>query len=145
MRNEIRAAFDRGMPMYAECGGLMYLTEGIVDAQNARHAMVGILPGRSIMTGRLTLGYRIARARHDNWMWRAGETIRGHEFHYSVSENRPADLAPAYELLPSAFQPQMRLDGAYVSNLFASYVHLHFLAQPQLAERFVYAAEAWRK
>ena len=141
MRAEIRAAFRAGIPIYAECGGLMYLTEEIVDA----HAMVGILPGQSVMTGRLTLGYRTARAVSDSWLWRAGETIRGHEFHYSTWENRPADLAAAYDLLPNEFQREVRVDGAQIGNVFASYVHLHFLAYPELAERFVSAAASVRK
>jgi cobyrinic acid a,c-diamide synthase len=145
IRAEIRSAFRAGLPMYAECGGLMYLTEEIVDGQGARYSMVGILTGRSVMTGRLTLGYRVVRAPRDNWLWRKGETIRGHEFHYSVWEDRPSDLAPAYELLPSEFQPQARGEGACVNNLLASYVHLHFLAQPQAAERFVSAAAAVRR
>jgi cobyrinic acid a,c-diamide synthase len=145
MRVEIRSAFLAGLPMYAECGGLMYLTQEIVDGQGARYSMVGILTGRSVMTGRLTLGYRVVRAPRDNWLWREDETIRGHEFHYSVWEDRPTDLAPAYELLPSEFQPQPRIEGACVNNLLASYVHLHFLAQPQAAERFVSAAAAVRR
>ncbi len=139
MLDAIRAAFRAGMPIYAECGGLMYLTEEIVDAhaERATHAMVGVLPGRSVMTGRLTLGYRTARSVSDSWLWRAGETIRGHEFHYSLWENRPSDLSPAYELLPSASQKETRWDGACIGNLFASYVHLHFLARPELATRIV--------
>ncbi len=139
MRDAIRAAFHAGMPIYAECGGLMYLTEEIVDLEHAAHVMVGVLPGRSTMTGRLTLGYRIARAAGDSWLLHAGETLRGHEFHYSVWENRPPDLPPAYALLPTAFQTQARLDGAHVENLFASYVHLHFLSQPEIALRFLNA------
>jgi cobyrinic acid a,c-diamide synthase len=145
MRAEIRHAFRAGLPIYAECGGLMYLTQEIVDGPGARYSMVGILPGRSAMTGRLTLGYRVVRAPSDNWLWRVGETIRGHEFHYSIWEDRPSDLAPAYELLPSEFQPQARVEGACVKNLLASYVHLHFLAEPQAAQRFVRAAAAVRR
>lgn len=144
MRAEIRDAFRAGLPIYAECGGLMYLTQEIVDAQGGHNSMVGILPGRSVMTGRLTLGYRVVRAPRDNWLWRAGETIRGHEFHYSVWEDRPSDLPPAYELMPSEFQPQASVEGACVNNLLASYVHLHFLTRPQAAERFVSAAAAGR-
>lgn len=151
MRTEIRAAFRAGLPIYAECGGLMYLTEEIVDAQNTAHVMVGILPGRSVMTGRLTLGYRVVRAVSDSWLWRAGETVRGHEFHYSTWENRPprqgsrglrSDLSPAYELIPNGFQKESRLDGAYVKNLFASYVHLHFLAKPEVVQRFILASRS---
>ncbi len=142
MRANIRAAFHSALPIYAECGGLMYLTEQIVDQQNAAYAMVGLLPGRSIMTGCLTLGYRTARAPRDNWLWRAGETIRGHEFHYSSWENRPQDLSPAFELLPNEFEQEVRIEGTQVGNLIASYVHLHFLARPELATRFVAAAGA---
>ncbi|MBI3740559.1 MAG: cobyrinate a,c-diamide synthase [Chloroflexi bacterium] len=142
MRTEIRAAFRAGILIYAECGGLMYFTEKIVDARHTAHTMVGILPGESVMNGKLTLGYRVARALNNSCLWRAGEIIRGHEFHYSTWENRPRDLAPAYELLPSVFQTETRFDGASIGNLFASYVHLHFLARPELAARFVAAASA---
>ncbi len=154
MRDEIRAAARAGIPIYAECGGLMYLTEEIVDARRATHAMVGVLPGRSVMQGRLTLGYRTVRAARDSWLWRAGETIRGHEFHYSTWENHPTNLAPAYELLPNEFQREPRTEGrrprdlcegVQIGNVFASYVHLHFLAYPELAERFVSAAASTRK
>lgn len=147
IRDAMRAAARAGIPLYAECGGLMYLTEEIVDAHAERvtHAMVGVLPGRSVMTGQLMLGYRTARSARDSWLWRSGETIRGHEFHCSRWENRPADLAPAYELVPNEFQRDTRVDGAQIGNVFASYVHLHFLAQPQLAERLVSAASSVRK
>ncbi len=140
MLDVIRGASRAGLPIYAECGGLMYLAEEIVDAENAAHPMIGLLPGRSVMTGRLTLGYRTVRAVSDCWLWRAGEAIRGHEFHYSTWEKRPADLAPAYELLENEFQHEVRFDGAQIGNVFASYVHLHFLAHPIIAERFVFAA-----
>lgn len=139
MRAKIRLAFYAGMPIYAECGGLMYLTEEIIDQQNAAHAMVGILPGRSEMTERLTLGYRTVRAVCDSWLWRAGEVMRGHEFHYSVWQNRRAEITAPYQVLTD---DSPRAEGAQIGNLIASYVHLHFLAQPQIAERFVQAASA---
>ncbi|MEW5718180.1 MAG: cobyrinate a,c-diamide synthase [Chloroflexota bacterium] len=139
LRAEIRAAHHAGIPIYAECGGLMYLTEEIADAQNAAHPMTGLLPGRSALTGRLTLGYRTVRAPRDNWLWRAGETARGHEFHYSVWNNRPSDTLPAYEILPNEFRPETRAEGAQRAHLFASYVHLHFLAHPELVPRMVLA------
>jgi cobyrinic acid a,c-diamide synthase len=137
-----RAAAD-GMPIYAECGGLMFLCESLVDQNGDAHPMCGVLPGRSVMTTRLTLGYRHARALRDSWLWRAGETIRGHEFHYSTWEAPAAAAQPVYELLPTHYQPASRLEGAQVGQVIASYVHLHFLAKPALAERFVQAARAW--
>ncbi len=98
----LRVAHRRGLPIYAECGGLMYLTEAIVDGDGRPHAMVGLLPGHSVMTNRLTLGYRLARVAAGSWLLPEGETLRGHEFHYSAWEGRPGDLPPAYLLTPRA-------------------------------------------
>jgi cobyrinic acid a,c-diamide synthase len=135
LHDDIRSAHARGIPIYAECGGLMYLTEGIVDTENKCHHMLGLLQGQSVMAGRLTLGYRTVRARCDSWLWRAGETMRGHEFHYSIWNGRTLDTPPAYDILPSEYQPVMRSEGAQLDNLLASYVHLHFLAHPEIAQR----------
>jgi cobyrinic acid a,c-diamide synthase len=135
MLQALRRAGQRGIPIYAECGGLMYLTERITDLEGREHPMVGLLPGGSKMAGRLTLGYRLARAAADSWLLTAGETLRGHEFHYSVWEDRPADLPPAYYLLPSHGEGDPRPEGAQLGNLWASYVHLHFWSKPELALR----------
>ncbi len=142
MRTAIRSAAAAGMPIYAECGGLMYLTEAMVDADGATHAMVGVLPGQSRMTPRLTMGYRTVAARQDSWLWQAGETIRGHEFHYSTWETPEPALPPVYTVLPDALRPQTRSEGAQARQVIASYIHLHFLAHPILATRFVAAAGA---
>jgi cobyrinic acid a,c-diamide synthase len=135
----LHAAHQRGLPIYAECGGLMYLTQALVDGDQREHAMVGLLPGRCVMSGRLTLGYRLARAALCSWILREGEIIRGHEFHYSVWEGRPDDLPPAYFLLPRSGAGTARPEGAQVGNLWASYVHIHLAAKPELAGRFVEA------
>jgi cobyrinic acid a,c-diamide synthase len=127
------------MPMYAECGGLMYLTEAIHDANGGAHSMVGLLPGRCEMGGRLTLGYRVARAAGASWFLSENEEVRGHEFHYSAWHGRPADLPPAYLLRPRLGRAEAQPEGARVGNLWASYVHVHFGAKPELAGRFVKA------
>jgi cobyrinic acid a,c-diamide synthase len=139
MKQALRNAHERGLPIYAECGGFMYLTEAIIDFNGCEHCMVGLLPGRSVMSKRLTLGYRLARAVGASWLFASGELVRGHEFHYSHWENRPADLPPAYTLLPSSGAGGAWADGACVGNLLASYIHLNFWAKPELAERFVAA------
>lgn len=144
MRAAIRAAAARGLPIYAECGGLMYLTETLIDAAGQAHPMVGLLPGRSVMTPRLTLGYRTVRASGASWLWESGETVRGHEFHYSVWEDRPADLPWLYTCLPDALRPDARPEGARAGNVLASYVHIHWLAAPHLAARFVAVARRLR-
>jgi cobyrinic acid a,c-diamide synthase len=142
MLGDLRQANSQHVPIYAECGGLMVLTQAILDGDGVEHRMAGLLPGRSVMTPHLTIGYRSTRAMQDNWLWQAGEAMRGHEFHHSVWQDRPDDLPFAYELQPDAYHPTPQLEGASVGNLFASYVHLHFLAQPELAERFVAAASS---
>jgi len=140
MHGALRAAHRQGLPIYAECGGLMYLTQAILDGHGARHEMVGLLPGQSVMSRRLTLGYRLARSAGNSWLLPGGETVRGHEFHYSAWEDRPADVAPAWLLLPRTGEGDARPEGASLGSLRASYVHLHFAARPGLAERFVAAA-----
>ncbi|NTW02521.1 MAG: cobyrinate a,c-diamide synthase, partial [Oscillochloris sp.] len=142
MLDALRAAAATGTPIYAECGGLMYLTEAVVDADGRAFPLVGLLPGRSTMTGRLTLGYRTVQAQADSWLWRAGETVRGHEFHYSLWDSRPEGLPWLYQCLPDAMRPMLRPEGAQLGSILASYVHLHFLACPELATRFVAAAQA---
>jgi cobyrinic acid a,c-diamide synthase len=139
MKQALRHAHERGLPIYAECGGLMYLTRAIIDLDGREHHMVGLLPGCSLMSKRLTLGYRQARAAGPSWLFADGETVRGHEFHYSQWENRPPDLPPAFTLLFSSGVGESWADGACVGNLLASYVHLNFWAKPELAERFVAA------
>ncbi|WP_299755280.1 cobyrinate a,c-diamide synthase [uncultured Chloroflexus sp.] len=141
----IREAAAAGMPIYAECGGLMYLTETLIDQYGQAFAMAGVLPGYSRMTPRLTLGYRTIAAQAETWLWRTGETVRGHEFHYSVWEARPTDLPPLYACLPDALRPQVVNEGVVIGQVLASYIHMHFLSCPHAAERFVVAAQAFVK
>jgi cobyrinic acid a,c-diamide synthase len=141
MHQAIRRAHETGAAIYAECGGLMYLTCAIVD-QQGQHPMVGLLPGQSRLSEKLTLGYRQAQALRDNWLLAAGETVPGHEFHYSRWEHTPTEAEAAFRLLPRRSDQSPRLDGAQNDSLWASYIHLHFAAKPELAHRFVNAAVA---
>ncbi len=137
----LRRAAAAGLPIYAECGGLMYLTEAVVDVEGRSYPLVGLLTGRSVMTPRLTMGYRTVQAQGDSWLWRTGETIRGHEFHYSTWADRPAPTPWLYQCQPDVLRPESSREGAHQGNVLASYVHLHFLAYPELAVRFVAAAQ----
>jgi len=140
----IRAALAAGLPCYAECGGLMYLTAGLTDRDGEEHALVGALPGRAIMRAqRSHLGYVTIRALVDTPLLRAGEALRGHEFHYSTWEDVPVDLPHAYAA-QSRRGGAERLEGYASANLLASYVHLHFWSEPALAGRFVAAARAYQ-
>lgn len=141
MHGAIRTAAASGMPIYAECGGLMYLSEGIVDFGGARHAMVGLVPGWSAMRHRkMTLGYREVTARTDLPHLRAGDAARGHEFHWSVMEQPVPEAAAAY----SVGGDPAALEGYARGNLVASYCHLHFASNPRIAPALVEAASAHR-
>jgi len=139
----IRTALAAGLPCYAECGGLMYLTAGLTDREGREHTLVGALPGRTVMRERRShLGYVTIRAIVDTPLLRAGETVRGHEFHYSTWEDLPAELPHAYAARSRRGGVE-RAEGYARGNLLASYVHLHFWSEPALAERFVAAARTY--
>jgi cobyrinic acid a,c-diamide synthase len=134
MRAAIRAAAERGLPIYAECGGLMYLGQSLEDLEGRSYAMAGVVPGRSVIKGkRLTLGYRSLRARQSTCLLAAGETVRGHEFHFSALEGDTTTVPAAYEVLD---QPG-RYEGFVVHNVLASYMHIHLGSAAGLAPRFV--------
>jgi cobyrinic acid a,c-diamide synthase len=134
MRASIRAAAARGLPIYAECGGLMYLGQSLEDLEGRSYAMAGVVPGRSVIKGgRLTLGYRTLRARQSTCLLAAGETVRGHEFHFSSMADGTAAGPAAYEVLD---QPGRR-EGFVVQNVLASYMHIHLGSKASLAPRFV--------
>ena len=142
MVTAIRAAASRDLPIYAECGGLMYLSEGISDFDGQRFPMIGLVPVWSAMAERrLTLGYRALKARVDTPLLRRGEIARGHEFHWSILEKPlPADTA-AYDVVTAPVPHE----GFTRGNLLASYCHLHFGSNSNLAPNFVQAAAAWRR
>lgn len=136
MRAAIHAAHEAGLPIYAECGGLMLLTQSITDLEGKHYPMCGLLPGHSRMCKRLTMGYRLVTAQRDSLLLRQGQQTRGHEFHYSDWVDYPADLPSAYEIAPRRGE-DVRLEGIARNNILASYVHLHFGAHPALAPNFV--------
>jgi cobyrinic acid a,c-diamide synthase len=134
MRASIRAAAESGLPIYAECGGLMYLGQHLQDVEGNDHAMAGVLPVRSaIKEGRLHLGYRVVRARQDTCLLAAGDTVRGHEFHFSSLQTGDGTLAAAYEVV----DPPGQREGFVCRNVLASYIHVHMGSKVSLAPRFV--------
>ena len=125
LRKEIGALGD--VPVYAECAGLLYLTRELDGMP-----MCGLLDATARMTPKLTLGYRQAVAVSDSAIARTGERLRGHEFHRT--EVTPKHGAtPAWQWDPIA--PEGFVRGKYV----ASYLHLHWAGQPEIATRFVEA------
>ncbi|HEX8391851.1 MAG TPA: cobyrinate a,c-diamide synthase [Longimicrobium sp.] len=138
MLESVRAFAASGRPVVAECGGLMYLAEWLVDGDGARHAMAGVIPGTSALGG-LTLGYREAEALADSPVAERGWTVRGHEFHHSTRDAPPDH--PAYRLDTGAAEGFV----SAVGNVIATYLHLHWGADPRMASRFVHRAAAHRR
>ena len=139
---DLRAAHARGMPVYAECGGFMYLSQGLTDLAGKRHAMVGLVPGEMTMTSKLAgLGYRTITSPGGNFLIPADEALRGHEFHWSRWSQQDALDAThaAWRLQPRRAGAPSRLDGYARGNLLASYIHLPFATDLRLAPNFVTA------
>ena len=143
MRRELHRAIKGGLPTYAECGGLMYLAQRLIDEQGRAHAMVGILPGSIRMTDRLQhFGYATVRPRRRTILADAHDAIKGHEFHYSVWDHAPSSRHAAYVVTKP--RESRRLEGFARANLLASYIHVHFLTNPRWARGFVASARCWR-
>ena len=134
LRAEVAAFVAAGKPVLAECGGLLYLCRDLDG-----HEMCGAIPATASMTKRLTLGYREAVAATATPWIAAGETLRGHEFHYS--QVQPLDAAARAAWTLSA-RGTRRAEGVVVGALQASYLHVHWAAHPHLAGRFARAARA---
>jgi cobyrinic acid a,c-diamide synthase len=131
----VKTAIRQGLPTYAECGGLMYLCEQLVDFSGRSWPMVGILPTVAEMSGRLTLGYRRAIACQDTPLISKGVTVWGHEFHRS--KLRHISSAPLYRIRGYDPQSSVQGEGWMWQQVHASYVHLHWGDRPDIPARFL--------
>ena len=140
VRESVKSFALEGKPIYAECGGLMYLAEAIEDLDGVSHPMVGLLPTTVRMTPRrLTLAYTEVEFATDTILGPHGSYARGHEFHYSTLDPVPESIPRVYRLRQK--HGGERAEGYRVRNSLMSYVHLHFASNPELATRFVEACE----
>lgn len=131
----VQTAIKQGMPTYAECGGLMYLCQEIINFQGETWPMVGILPTTAKMSNRLTLGYRQAIATDNSLLLTSGDTLWGHEFHRSeLTLNSPK---PLFKLHSWHSQSPSDAEGWQLYNVHASYLHLHFGGCPTIPEKFL--------
>jgi cobyrinic acid a,c-diamide synthase len=137
MLTAIRRFVEDGGPVYAECGGFMYLMDGIVDTEGREYPMAGIFPTRARMQAKLAaLGYReVAPAADALWL-NADQTARGHEFRYSAIDPMPPTVTRAY---------RAPADGYHAHSALGSYIHLHFGSCPAFAQAFVARCAAWRQ
>ncbi len=146
MRGAIAGFAERGGPIYAECGGLMYLTRAIRTLDGARHEMVGLLPTEARMREKLqALGYVEVETQARTLLGGAGTRFRGHQFRYSeLDPPRWGELEPVYALRRRR-GGETSPEGCRVGNVVASYVHAHWASNPNVAEAFVDACQRFRR
>lgn len=143
MRTAVRAFSEQDRPIYAECGGLMYLTQALRDGEGKRHEMVGVFPAEAIMRkSGMTLGYRTVEIAEPCMLGRAGTVVRGHEFHYSLLEPK-GDLDYACTLSDASGKP-VGWDGLTMGNTLALYSHLHFGSHPEVVVNLLNAVRQER-
>ncbi|SEP52848.1 cobyrinate a,c-diamide synthase [Amycolatopsis saalfeldensis] len=130
LREQVAAAIARGMPVSAECAGLLYLCESLDGLP-----MVGALPATAVMTKRGKLGYRTAVSLSDNVVAPAGARVTGHEFHRT-------EVTPGHGATPAWGWDRLR-DGFASDSLHASYLHVHWAGYPELARRFAARVRAF--
>ena len=140
MINALKKAVEDEMPTYCECGGLMYLTRMIIDFDDNKYRMVGVLDAETRMTRQLTLNYTLANTIRDNLVSEIDEKIRGHEFHFSAIENIPKDARFAYKMIRGKGIVN-GMDGWILHKTQAQYTHLHLAANRKRAEKILAAAK----
>lgn len=144
MKAAIRTAVAAGMPVYAECGGLIYLTEGVDAADITPSAgFVGVFPVRcTMLPRRKALGYRQVVLTENSGIGAAGMVARGHEFHYSEIGPMPGGVTYVFQV--SRQGVDLGAEGFRIRNCLASYIHLHFGSNPEIAPAFIAACRGPR-
>ena len=133
LRAEIFHAAQDGLPIFAECGGFMYLMRELVDFSGKSFAMCGVIDGVATMTGKLQMvGYVDAEILRDCVIGRIGDKIHAHEFHFSTAEISAAEIFRCTRLRTG----KEYLAGAVIKNVVASYLHIHLAGCPNVAKNF---------
>ncbi|HLF86119.1 MAG TPA: cobyrinate a,c-diamide synthase [Nitrospiria bacterium] len=141
IKEEVRKLAEDGLPIYAECGGMIYLSQGILSVDGTFYKMAGIIPKRARMEKKLAaIGYREVELLKDCILGRKGNKIRGHEFHYSRLEGNPHDyngkkIEYLYQVTDR--RGSISVEGFGYKNLVASYIHLHFASNTETAASFI--------
>ncbi|MDD1414526.1 cobyrinate a,c-diamide synthase [Dolichospermum sp. ST_con] len=132
---EVKNSILAGTPTIAECGGLMYLCEQIIDFDGNSWPMVGILPTSAQMDKRLTLGYRRAVVLENNFLFDVNKNIFGHEFHRShliTNSQKPLFNTYRYDC-----DENTGFEGWSLPNVHASYIHQHWGESQEIPQRFL--------
>lgn len=141
MRQAIKTFAEARGPIYGECGGLMYLSNGIRTLDGTLHDMVGLIPGEAEMKDRVqALGYVEVDTQDETMLGPEGRRFRGHQFRYS-DLRLPADVERCYNVRRRRGGESFQ-EGYRKGNTLASYVHAHWASNPLLAQGFVQSCAA---
>lgn len=137
MRQAVHAFADQDGPIYAECGGFMYLTDAIQTLDGREHAMVGWFPGKALMRERLqAIGYAEAICQTATHLGSKGTRLRGHQFRYSHFEPGSEPGTPFLRLM-SHTQEDRGGEGWVRGSVCASYFHAHWASNPMIPRTIV--------
>lgn len=143
MKEQIYNKCRDGMPIYGECGGFMYLCKTLEDLEGKKYPMAGCFEFTCRMSNRLrALGYREVILNRDTILGGPGLFARGHEFHYSQLDTH--NLESVYEVRDRAGSNR-NVQGFQVNRCLGSYLHLHFLNQPEAPRSFVQACQEYKE
>jgi len=146
LKNALKNSIENGLPVYAECGGLMYLGK-FIEYQGQKYEMLGIIPYNFRLEEKpVGHGYSEMLIETDNIFYNAGDRLKGHEFHYS----RP--VAEGSGMGQTTFSGKMirgkgfhdKRDGVIYKNVFGSYTHIHSLTHPEWADKMARAAKSFK-
>ena len=142
IRNEIRRKAEEDMPILAECGGYLYLLKELEDENGTGYEMAGVFSGKGYKKGKNShFGYITVRTEKDSLYLKAGETIKGHEFHYWESTQ------DENELKMQAKKPTGKRSWPCVTvknQVMAGFPHLYYPSLEGFGERFVQACDRYR-
>ena len=140
---EVRERVEAGMPLYAECGGLIYLCRNATYG-GKKYSLAGILPfDIGFEHHPAGHGYLDLKSTTDSPWFRKGARIRAHEFHYARPVTQPPDSFYQFDVIRGKGITG-KSDGVLYRNLFASFAHLHAVGNPGWAETFVSLAEEFK-
>ena len=142
IRRAILAEYQRGIPILAECGGYLYLLKELEDENGTGYEMAGVFSGKGYKKGKNShFGYITVQTEKDSLYLKAGETIKGHEFHYWESTQ------DENELKMQAKKPTGKRSWPCVTvknQVMAGFPHLYYPSQEGFGERFVQACDRYR-
>ncbi|MEI7788016.1 MAG: cobyrinate a,c-diamide synthase [Chlorobiaceae bacterium] len=140
---EVRERVESGLPLYAECGGLIYLSRGALY-EGKQYALTGILPlDIGFQQRPAGHGYLDLRSNRDSAWFRKDTQIRAHEFHYATPLMTSGNCSYQFDVL-RGYGVTGKRDGVLYRNLFASFAHLHAAGNPEWAETFVSLAAQFK-